>query len=326
MPLPPLVGSQYFTAWQPAPGEIASLIVIGVAYLSGVRALRSRGDRWKIGRSISFIGGLGTIAVATMSSLGAYDDQLFWIHTVQHILLAMVAPLFLVLGAPITLGLRTGPATLRRWLLATIHHRVARVLVFPPVGASLLVATLFALYFTPLYQQTLTHPLLHAVLHVHFVVVGCLFLLPIIGVDPIPARPTYPLRLLILFVTMPAHAFLGIALMSLKRPIAGDYYFGLHRTWGPAPLADDHLGGGILWASGELITLCVVAALFVQWSRSDQRASSRSDRRADRAEQRSEGSELATYNAYLARLNGSAEDRQPSATTTRARGGEPETH
>src|SRR3954451_5570166 len=117
------------------PLPTALVVLAGLLYLYGVRRLHRRGDAWPVGRTIAFVGlGLGTIAIATLSGLATYDDTVFSVHMVQHMLLTMVAPVFLALGAPITLALRTVGPRSRRTLLTVLHSRAARVVTFPLVG------------------------------------------------------------------------------------------------------------------------------------------------------------------------------------------------
>ena len=113
---------------------------------------------------------------------------------------------------------------------------------------------------------------------------GALWFWPILGLDPMPVRIPYPLRLLAVFATMPFHAFLGITIMGGSTLIAEDWYLGLGRDWGPSPARDQEIAGGLLWASGDLVALIVLAALFVQWSRASEREALREDRRLDRLE------------------------------------------
>jgi cytochrome c oxidase assembly factor CtaG len=193
----------------------------------------------------------------------------------------MIAPIFMALGAPITLALRTLPPAGRRGLLAVLNSRVARVLTFPVVAGLLFVLNPFVLYFTPLYEATLNNPLLHQWNHLHFIVLGCLWFWIIIGVDPMPHRLSYPMRMLAVFATMPFHAFLGITIMSSSTLIAEDWYTSLGFT-GLSPLEDQRLAGGIIWASGELVALLVLVVLFAQWVRQSSREARREDRRLDR--------------------------------------------
>lgn len=260
----------------------ALLLLAAGLYVWGIRVLRARGDRWPVERTLSWLlGGLGTIAVATMSGLAAYDETLFSVHMVQHMLLSMVAPIFLALGAPITLALRTLPPGGRRPLLALLHSRLARVLTFPPLGWLLFVGSPFALYFSGWYPATLENTWLHELMHLHFLLVGCLFFWPLIGLDPIPGRLPHPLRFLLVFSSLPIHAILGLTIMSGSTLIAGEHYTGLELSWSD-PLSDQRVGGGLLWASGDLIGLLMLGAVVVQWMRASDREAVRTDRRLDR--------------------------------------------
>jgi putative membrane protein len=273
------------TAWEPRAFVIAGLAVAAGLYLWAATRLRRRGDRWSPARDVSFVvGGLGTITWALLGWMGVYDDTLFWAHMAQHMVLSMVSPVFLALGAPVTLALRTLPPGGRRTLSGVLHSRPAKILINPLVGAALVFGTPFVLYMTGLYQASLEHDWLHTFLHLHFLVAGCVFFWPIIGVDPVPGRLPYPLRLLLVVVSLPAHAFLGISIMMQSTLIAGGYYRGLARPWGVSPHQDQVTGGGVLWAAGDLVGILVFAALLWQWSQADDREAARVDRHLDRAD------------------------------------------
>jgi putative copper resistance protein D len=260
-------------------------------YLLGVRSLRKRGDAWPVGRTVMFVAvGMGTFYVATSSGLAAYDTTLLSVHMVQHMVLAMLVPLALALGAPVTLALRTLPHTPRRWLLTVLHSRAAKVLTFPPLTLALYVVSPWALYFSGWYPATLDHVWLHELMHLHLVVVGMLFFWPIVGIDPVPGRVGYPARMLLVVLTLPFHAFLGVTIMGQDALLGGDHYRALHELpgygWLPDPLDDQHLAGGLLWSSGDLVGLVLLGVLFAQWVRSSMREAVREDRRLDLLEAR----------------------------------------
>jgi putative copper resistance protein D len=308
---PPLSGSRYLTEWHAEPVVVVGLVVTAGLYLWASSRLRRRGDAWSIGRDVAFVGGgLGTIALATLWWPGVYDDTLFWAHMSQHMLLSMLAPIFLALGAPVTLTLRTLPAGGRRRLASALRSLPAKVLINPLVGFALLFGTPFVLYFTGLYEASLRSDVLHELLHVHFIVAGCVFFWPLIGIDPVPGRLPHPMRALLLFVTLPAHAWLGITIMSDSDVIGGPFYRELARPWGPSLLHDQNIGGGLLWAAGDLVGVIVLAALFVQWVRADSREAARVDRRLDRG---SDEDEWVAYNARLAALARSTSDQRDGA-------------
>jgi putative copper resistance protein D len=263
---------------------LVPLLIATGLYLWGVWRLRLRGDHWPPGRTVAFLaGGIGVIAFAGMSGLGAYDTTMFSVHMIQHMLLAMVAPIFLALGAPVTLALRTTPRGVRSAILAVLHSRLAKLLTFPLIGWAVYVASPFALYFTGWYPATLDNQVLHELLHLHFVLVGALFFWPMIGIDPIPGRQSHPFRFLILVSTLPFHAILGISIYTQTTLIAASHYEGLQLSW-LDPLSDQRVGGGLLWSSGELVGLIMLGVVVVQWIRASEREAVREDRRLDRLE------------------------------------------
>jgi putative copper resistance protein D len=264
------------------------LLTAAALYVWGAEALRKRGDRWAAGRTAMFLIGLIMIGLALVSGLEAYDTTLVSVHMVQHMLLSMVAPIFLALGAPVTLALRTLPARPRAVLLAILHSRIARLYTFPLVSFALFVASPFILYFSGLYRLSLEHVWVHQLVHVHLIAVGCLFFWPLIGLDPVPGRVPYPMRALLMFLSTPFHTVLGLTVMQSGTLLGGDWYPLLHLSWAD-PAADQRLAGGILWAGGEFIAVAMLAALVWQWIRESEREARRIDRALDRAESAAQG-------------------------------------
>jgi cytochrome c oxidase assembly factor CtaG len=265
-------------------GLTLALLVAAGLYLAGVVKLRRRGDGWPLARTVLFLGpGLGGIAAVTMSGIEQYDTALLSVHMIQHMVLSMIAPIFLALGAPVTLALRTLPARGRRALLAVVHSRAARILAFPLVAFGFFVVTPFVLYFTSLYELTMRHEWVHELTHAHFIAVGCLFFWPLVGLDPLPGRWPYPARALLMFLSTPFHTVLGLTIMQSKTLLGGDWYPSLHLSWAD-PAADQVVAGGVLWAGGEFVSVTMLAVLVVQWMRQSDREAVRVDRRLDREE------------------------------------------
>lgn len=290
--LPRFTLGRLFTDWgiDPIP-FVVTVWAVGL-YVLGVVVLRRRGDHWPVGRTLAFVVlGMGSFFFATSSGLGRYDTTLLSVHMVQHMLLSMVVPLALALGAPVTLALRTLPSAPRRWLLAVLHSRLAKVLAFPPLAFVLYVASPWALYFSSWYDASLSSAYVHEMMHVHLVLVGTLFFWPLMGVDPVPGRVSHPFRVLLTLMTLPFHAFLGVTIMGQTTLIGGAHYLELREgpmgAWLPPVLDDQHLAGGILWASGDLIGVLFFAVLFTQWVRQSMKEAAREDRRLDLAERRS---------------------------------------
>lgn len=304
MPPPPTWG-RILWGWEPS-GFGLLVVTLGAAlYLAGLRSLRRRGDAWPVGRTVAWFLGLLVVAWATMGGLGLYSHVLFSAHMGSHMMLGMVAPILLVLGAPVTLALRTlpgprqsGEVSPRALLLSLLHSRFVRFMTFAPVGPTLFVGSLFVLYFGGLFEVLMTSMWGHAAMQVHFLAAGALYYYVIIGIDPSPRSLPPVARFGILMVTIPFHAFFSVALMSSHSVIAARYWESLHRPFRTDLLADQYLGGGISWAMGEVPLVLVFGALFVQWIRSDMREA----RRRDRAAERDGDAELQAYNDYLASL------------------------
>lgn len=287
----------------------SAAIALAVFYLLGVRRLRRRGDAWPVGRTAAWLAGCLVLLLATSSGIGRYAPAMFAVHMGQHMLLSMLAPILLVLGAPVTCALRALPAAgsgappgPREWLLAAVHSPPARWFTHPLVAAPLFVGSYYILYFSGLFESALPWHPAHLLMKVHFLITGLLFFWPLIGVDPSPRPMTPVLRLGVLFASIPFHAFFGVALMGSDEVIGRFFYAGLKLPWITDLLQEQRLGGGLAWATGEIPMLIVVIALVAQWARADERLARRSDRQADR----DGDAELTAYNAMLREMAGTA--------------------
>lgn len=289
--LPRFTLGRVFTEWSLDPFLFVAAVWVSGLYLVGVEVLRRRGDHWPVGRTIAFVGvGMGTFFFATQSGLATYDTTLLSVHMVQHMLLSMVVPLALALGAPVTLALRTLPPRPRGWLLALLHSRLAKVLSFAPLTFLLYAVSPWALYFSDWYAASVESAYVHEMMHVHLVTVGALFFWPLVGIDPLPGRLPHWGRMFMVFLTLPFHAFLGVTIMGQDEIIAAEHYASLREgpmgAWLPSAADDQHLAGGLLWASGDVVGLVFFGVLFAQWVRASMREAEREDRRLDLLERR----------------------------------------
>ncbi|MFI2371303.1 cytochrome c oxidase assembly protein [Streptomyces sp. NPDC018833] len=281
---------------------VACLVALGL-YGWGVARLRGRGDAWPVSRTVWFTIGVLSVAVVMCTKLNDYGMVMFSVHMVQHMVISMLSPIVLLLGAPITLALRALPVAgrgekgPRELLLMLLHSRYMRIVTHPAFTIPLFIASLYGLYFTPLFDFLMESTTGHIVMMLHFLAVGLVFFWPIMGVDPGPHRPGYVMRMLELFAGMPFHAFFGIALMMATQPMVRAYE-NPPASLGIDALSDQNAAGGIAWAFSEIPSVVVLIALVFQWYRSDQRLAKRRDRAADRDGDK----ELEAYNAYLASL------------------------
>ena len=280
-------------------------LALAAVYLYGVWRLRRRGDGWPVGRTVSWLAGCAALLLATSSGVRSYGSAMFSVHMVEHMTLNMFVPVLLVLGAPVTLALRVLPSAApgappgpREWIVRAVHSPFTAFLSNPITAFMLFVGSLYAVYFTPLFDTFVRYHWGHEFMALHFLITGYLFYWGIIGVDPGPRRLPFLGRLALLFAIMPFHAFFGIAMMTMESTVGGNFYRGLALPWVSDINADQHLGGAIAWGSSEAPLLMVVIALVAQWARQDRRTAVRSDRHEDAGYD----DDLAAYNNMLREL------------------------
>ena len=296
---------------------IGVLVTAVALYIRGVIILTRRGDKWPVGRTVAFALGISAIDYATSGGLGVYAKFSFEYHMIAHMLLGMVAPIGIVLGAPITLALRTLPQGrtsqergVRGTLIALLHSKPAAVFTNPVSALALFDGSLFVLYMTPLFGNLMQSHLGHLVMSVHFLLAGILFFHVIIGIDPNPRKVPHIVRIVILFAAMSIHAFFAVALISTSTLLDQGYFASLQTPWNLDLLADQHAGGSVAWAMGEIPILLALVATFIQWMRDDSRETKRIDRNEARLAAMGEPDELAQYNAYLSNLAAQDRDRK----------------
>jgi putative copper resistance protein D len=301
--------SRIFLSYEPDALMIGILVLMVALYAKGVMILTKRGDKWPVGRTISFALGVSVIDFATSGGLGVYAQFSFSYHMLAHMLLAMVAPIGLVLGAPMTLALRTLPQGrtpnergVRGSLLAALHSKLGVFYTNPVVALLIFDGSLFALYFTDLFASMMLSHIGHLFMTLHFLAAGFLFFFVVIGIDPNPRKIPYLVQIVVLFAAMSIHAFFSIALMSTTTLIDNGYFASLQTPWLTDLLADQKLGASIGWAMGEVPILLALVATFINWRREDAREAKRIDRNTARQAAMGQPDELANYNQYLQKL------------------------
>ena len=252
-------------------------LVIEVAalawYLRSIRRLAGRGRSWSPFKTAGFAAGLIVVAYAVEGGVAYYDVSNFTISVIQHLLLIAVAPPLLAMGAPLTLALQSSSPRTTTVLLKVLRGAPARLFTHPVVAFAGLMGTMYVFFLTPLYGFSERHPVLQAYLLLHFLVAGCLFWWPMVGKDLLPRRFGFGTRFVLVFVSVPFNAVLGLIIAGVGRPLypAGN------------TLADTQSGGNVLWGLLEVLTVAALALLFVQWAREEERRAVRADRQLDAA-------------------------------------------
>ncbi len=282
-PAPPANAIDLLTLWTFDPFVQVPLIIVALAYVGAVRRVDREhpANRVPVRRTVAFLAGLAAIELALQSPIEHYDTTLFSDHMVQHILLTLVAAPLLAAGAPITLLLRVARAGQRRSLiLPVLHSRVLKVISFPVVSWLVFAAVMWGTHFSPIFNESLENPLLHDLEHIAYLAAGLLFWWPVIGADPSPWRMPHPVRVLYVFLQMPQNTFLALAIYSATTPLYA-HYATLVRSWGPDPVADQQLAGGLMWVGGDLIFLVAILFVVRGWMSQEARNERRVDARVD---------------------------------------------
>jgi cytochrome c oxidase assembly factor CtaG len=267
---------QLFAGWQTDWMSLVALAIelgIALVYVLAVVRLARRGRRWSPWRTASFLLGTLAVVIAIQSGLASYDDSVFKMHVLQHLLLMNVAPIFYALGAPVTLALQASERQTQQRLLKVLHSKAVAFITHPLLVVVNFAGTMLIFFLTPFYQFSLEHPLLHELTHLHFLVSGILYWWLVVGVDPSRWRLSFPAKLGYLAVGIPTTTILGLALTQSSTSIAPLFH----------TVSDTHAGGAILWIIGELFTLGAMAIVVIQWMVVDNREAARGDRRADAA-------------------------------------------
>jgi len=263
-------------SWSVDPSVVAGLGLGSWWYLRAIRRLAGRQrTRWPRWRSVSFLAGLAVIGLALLSPFDRYSDLLLSVHMVQHLLLTMIAPPLLLLGAPVTLALRTARPPNRKRLATLLRGRAVRVLGNPLLGWILFAGALWATHLPAFYDATLRHLGLHIAEHLVYVTTALMFWRPMVGNDPGP-RLSHAARILAMFLFMPQMTFLGLAIYGSDRPLYAPY-IGPAAAFGTSAVADQHLAGAIMWSSGMFFLIPAMVAVLADWMRKDDREAARAD-------------------------------------------------
>jgi putative copper resistance protein D len=279
-------------------------VVAGVQYLRWSARLRRRGDTWPVYRDVLWVVGILSLLWVSQGAPAIYGMTIFSGHMVEHMVLVTVSPIFLALAAPVTLALRALPVRhdhsrgSREWLRGLVESRFMKFVSHPVIAAASFASALIVFYYSPLFEFSLRNHAGHLWMLFHFAIVGYLFVNALIGIDPGPSRPRFPMRIVLLFATMAAHAFFGVTMTSSMVLLAPTWFGLMGRTWGPDAITDQQYGGQLAWGMGELPVVLLAILVVTAWRQSDARETVRLDRKAER----DHDADLTAYNEMLAKV------------------------
>ncbi len=246
-----------------APGPLVFVAVLAGWYLRSVAHVNAAtaggseggtGDRWPRMRSVAFLVGMGLIAVATLSGLASWEQTSFTVHAVIDVAVAMVAPIFLALGAPLALAEESAGPQRRAAMTRVVASRPFRAVCHPASAWVIFAASLFGLYFSPFFRVARAHETLLQLGHLELLVAGFLLIWPIVGADPFTRRMPPGLRAADVLFMLPVLTVFGMALDSFTTTVAPRI-----------TITDLHGAGDVIWSAGVVIGLAVAAGILYQW-------------------------------------------------------------
>ncbi|QNE90067.1 bifunctional copper resistance protein CopD/cytochrome c oxidase assembly protein [Corynebacterium incognita] len=285
-------------------GTIGLLLAAG--YVALVLRLRRQGKQWPWRRTMWWLLGSLGLTFVMSSGLGIYFPALYSMHMLGHMILSMVIPVLLVLGAPLTLIVEaTEPNEaepgLHEWVEAFLASDLLRFLTHPAYNLIQFLVIFYAIYMNfDFYNLAISEHAGHLLMNTSFLVSGYMYFWELIGKDPIPNRRPTHLRLFVLFLSMPVHLYFGVYLMQLNTVMGEPFYQSIDLPWNPDLLHDQKVGGGIAWAFGQFPLVIVFGALFIEWLSKDREEAAVFDAKA----KEDHDMDLDDYNAMLANLSG----------------------
>jgi putative copper resistance protein D len=270
----PLDAHHALGQWEFSPFPVlvlVTVVVTGAWYLRARSNLVARGRPWSWRRTTSFLSGLVLLDLALQSPVAMFTMEFFQAHVIQHLLLMVIAPPLLAMGAPMTLALQTSGRPTKVRLLGILNSRAFRLMTHPLPVAFAYYFSMFAFFLTSALGYAMFHMWVMDLVNVAFLFASTLFWWPIVGLDPIPHwKMGQGAKLVSLLLGVPIESFLALALLSTTRPVASIYTLG-----------STHAGAGLLWVGAELFTFLAIIPVFVQWVRMEERKAARYDAQLD---------------------------------------------
>lgn len=276
--LPPLRGSEFLSV-RVDPVPIVMMLAALLLYLWAVRRVNARypRHRWSVGKTWALVAGLVVTFLAVCSFIGVYEQELFYDHMIQHLMLIMVAAPLFAISSPIDLAWRASSGRARARLSRVLRSRPSVFLAHPLVAFVLYAVAIPLTHLTSWFDYTIEHQGVDDLEHLVFLVVGYMFWRHVFGSDPNRYHMHQGAQFLYLFLAIPIDTFTGLALDQASHELF-PAYAALHRTWGPPLVQDLHIGGVIMWVGGDTLMLWPMIPVAIGWMHLEERRAVRADR------------------------------------------------
>jgi len=268
--------SEVLTQWVPNPFWLAFIALTALGYGLLLRRAAGNGSPHPRWRAALFYAGVAVLALAVLSPVAHYGGELLWADFTGFLLMTMVAPPLMLLGAPLTLAFRAASRIRRAALRRFYRSRPVVILTFPVASWLTFAVVTYLWQFTPLLEYAARDGVVRTVQQASLLFVGLLFWLPAVAADPLRWRLAYPLRALYVFVEMTHKGLFGGMFLSMNTAMHAEFA-ARAPAWAPAAITDQRIAILILWIGGNLIFLVALVGLVLRWVAYEQRNQRRID-------------------------------------------------
>ena len=257
-----LDGHTLVTTWSAHPGWLVAGAVILLGYAWAVRRAARHDRPLPVWRVVSFVLGIVVLEITIASAIDAYAMDLFWMHMVEHLMLIMVIPVFLVLGHPLT-AIRDALRSPARERFATgLKSRPVGFLTSPLVGLLVYSVVIIVTHLTDFMDQMAMHGWVMAFEQVIYVVAGCWLLMPLLAYEPLRLNAPYLLRIAVLFLAMVPDAVVGIVLLQTDDNLF-PMMTSMRPSWALDPVRDINTAGALMWAAGDGLMMFIAVGVVI---------------------------------------------------------------
>ena len=268
-------GDNLWLAWNtgnPLPTLI--LFVVAFLYVNGLGKWERPSHPVNIWHKISFFSGLFVIFLALQSPIDPLAEHYFFIHQIQHLMIRMLGPLLVLLGAPLTPMLRGLPlwllqggvrALVRRAWARHAYHRLTN----PVVAVGIFIGALYLWQFPLLHDAAVRNDYVHEVMHGTMLFSGFLFWWLVIDPKPHRSRLHYGLRVLYLGLIVLPNTVLGAGI-TFARELLYQSYAEVEQPFVLNAITDQQLGGLFLWVIGDMMSIIAAGIVMIMWYQKEQ--------------------------------------------------------